>query len=186
MKTRLLTIAIMSIMSTSAFAETAKETVEKVELDREPSVFDENNHYSYELLEKESVGNRSMDKILSNYHKEFKKRVKTINKEMDSYMSDVFRDIDGNIKDGKKNIAATEKLIEKNCSGEITEESVHTQCQALKARVFEDGEKVKSMELEKVNFTGQIETDRKNSLKSLYVNYKNLVGKSKADYESKK
>lgn len=177
-------ICCFSSMSVYAGLQEAPSELEKAKI--EVTTFDENNIDSFHLLKKETVGERSMDKILKNYHKEFQKRLKSINKEMFSYENDIFKQIDSNISKGEKNIARTEKLREKNCSGEITDESVHEECQSLEQSIFDDKEKIKSMKMEKKSFSGQIAVDKKNRVMALYTNYKNLVGNSKAEYESKK
>lgn len=176
MKMKLLTVLVLASTGSMAFAADAQKG----------SGFNEDDISTYHLLEKESVGNKSMDNILSTYHKEFQKRLKSINKEMDAYQASVEKDVYINIKEGEENIVSTEKLYLKNCSGEIKEEEVFNQCQQLKESIFNDQEKIKSLEIEKKNFQNKIATDRKNRLKGLYVNYKNLVGKSKAEYEAKK
>lgn len=146
--------------------------------------FNEEDISTYSQLKVTSVGHEQLDGIFKDYHKDFLKQVKTINKEMDNYEKDIMKQISRNVKDADKAIKDNQKTYDKNCK-DVKSEEEHKQCETIKESIFNTEQKKKGIEVEKENFKNKIATDRKNRLRTLYVNYKNLVGKQKAEYESR-
>ncbi len=182
MKKILLTaLTVSSLISVNAFAEDTKTIAEDTKIQEaanaEPTVFNEKNVASFLLLEKTETNptDKKADKILSRYHKDFLKMVKSINKNIDSNVDKINSDIDSNIKQGVKVKSKILSDYDANCGNPQTE-AEHEECQKLKSNAFDIEEQVRGIENERKNILGEIETERANRLNKVYVQYKNMVG----------
>lgn len=181
MKKILLTaLTVSSLMSVNVFAEETKaEGVDKAQevVKAEPTVFNEKNVASFLLLEKTVTNptDKKADKILSKYHKDFLKMVKSINKKIDSNIDKINSDIDSNIKQGVKVKSKILSDYDANCGNPQTE-AEHEECQKLKSNAFDIEEQIRGIENDRNNILGEVETERANRLNKIYVQYKNMVG----------
>lgn len=185
----LLSIALLSATNvyaadTSESADATK-TAEGLSLNKDPEKFDENNHYSFHLVELEKLGDKQADKIAKNYHKSLLKSLKNTDKNINKNIQNISSDIDKNIEQGLAAQEKTQLTYDENCSSPKTEEE-HAQCQNLKENIFNIEEQVKGIKNEKENIIGQLEIERKNRHNKSYTQYKNLIGKLKAQVEAQK
>lgn len=172
----LTSILTLSLFTSFAYATEKKETNEKEQL---------SDVKFYDTVTETVFDDPAANKISKKYFSFYSKYVKQINKEMDKYKTEILNNIQDEKKDGEKIKLEQNELYEKNCK-DVKEEKDFNQCQAIKENIFNINEKIKELEVEIKNQKGQLETDRLNRLKKTYIDYKNRIGKLKAQVEANK